>query len=59
MQKLLDEETRAAIRQAGKGNRDEAMKKRLTGEDDLTKIYMSKMKSLVSISFYIFILIYI
>jgi hypothetical protein len=60
MQNLLDEETKAAIRGQQKGNREEAMKKRLTGEDDLTKLYMGKMKSLVRILFIIrYIYIYL
>ena len=35
------------IMQALKGNRDDAIRKRVTGEDDLTKKYLGRMKSMV------------
>lgn len=45
--KVLDEETRVAIKESQKGNRDDAMRKRVSGEDDLTKKYLGKMKGMV------------
>ncbi len=45
--KQLDEETRIAIKESQKGNRDEAMRKRISGDDDLTKRYLGKMKGMV------------
>lgn len=43
----LDSETREAIKSAGKGvNREEAIRKRVNGDDDLTKKYIGKMKNM-------------
>jgi RNA recognition motif-containing protein len=43
----LDNETREAIRNAGKGvNREEAIRKRVNGDDDLTRKYLGKMKNM-------------
>jgi len=44
--KALDRETRDAIAQAQKGNRDDAIRRRVSGDDDLTKKYLGKMKSM-------------
>jgi len=44
MMKLLDSETKEAFRASMKGNKDDAIKKRVVGEDDLTQKYMGKMK---------------
>lgn len=46
MMKSLDAETKAAFRNALKGNRDEAIRKRVSGEDDLTSKYLGRMKSM-------------
>ena len=55
VQKALDQETRSALQEALKGNREEAMRKRISGEDDLTKRYLGKMKGMVSnVNIYIF-----
>lgn len=52
VQKSLDAETRNLIQQALKGNRDEAIKKRVAGEDELTTKYLKEFKASVSIVFY-------
>lgn len=46
--KSLDNETRTAIQQALKGNREETIRKRVSGEDDLSKAYLNNMKQAVS-----------
>lgn len=46
VQKSLDEETRYAFQQALKGNREENIRKRVTGKDDLTQKYLGKMKKM-------------
>ena len=44
--KNLDEDTRNALKNYNKGiNRDEAIKKRVQGEDDLSSSYLSKIKN--------------
>ena len=48
VQKNIDQATRTAFRESQKGNRDDAIKKRVYGEDDLTKKYLGKMKEGVS-----------
>jgi RNA recognition motif-containing protein len=48
VQKTLNSETRDAIREALKGNRDEAIKKRVSGEDTLTNRYLGKIKNMSS-----------
>lgn len=47
--KAMDSETRNALKEAQKGNRDEAMRKRVSGDDDLTRKYLGKMKNMVSL----------
>lgn len=44
--KTLDSETKEAFRSSVKGNKDDAMRRRVSGEDDLTKKYLGKMKSM-------------
>jgi len=46
VQKSLDVETKSALQQALKGNKDEAIRKKVAGEDDLSKKYLNKMKSM-------------
>lgn len=46
--KSLDTEARTAIQQALKGNREDSIKRRVTGEDDLSKSYMHRLKEKVS-----------
>jgi hypothetical protein len=46
--KAMDAETRAALQESLKGNREEAMRKRVSGDDDLTKKYLGKLKGMVS-----------
>ena len=48
MQKELGQETRDAIQQALRGNRDDAIRSRIGGKDDLTKKYLGKMKNMVN-----------
>ena len=48
VQKSLDAETRTAIQESMKGNREDAIRKRVSGDDDLTKKYLGKMKGMVS-----------
>jgi hypothetical protein len=38
----LDVETKEAIQEAGKGNKEEAMRKRVSGDDDLSKRYLRR-----------------
>jgi hypothetical protein len=38
----LDPETKEAIQDAGKGNKEEAMRKRASGDDDLSKRYLRR-----------------
>lgn len=45
VQKSIDSDTRTAIQQALKGNKDEAIRKRVLGEDDLTKRYLNKLQT--------------
>jgi hypothetical protein len=45
--KNMDEDVKAAIRESLKGNRDEAIRKRVGGEDDLTRKYMGAVKNMV------------
>eukprot|EP01041_Mallomonas_annulata_P012831 gene12831-27056_t len=45
-QKTLDNDLRIALKGAGKGSRDDAIKKRVTGEDDLSRKYLNKMQSM-------------
>jgi pre-mRNA-splicing factor RBM22/SLT11 len=47
MMKHLTTEVKQALAQALKGNRDEAIRKRVSGEDDLTHQYLGKMKNMV------------
>ncbi len=47
VQKTLDVETKSVLQQALKGNKDEAIRKKVAGEDDLSKKYLNKMKSMV------------
>lgn len=42
----LTGEIKDAIRESMKGNRDDMIRKRVSGEDDLTKKYLGKMKSM-------------
>jgi pre-mRNA-splicing factor RBM22/SLT11 len=44
--KLLDDETKNALREALKGNKADKIKQRIHGEDDLSKKYLSRMKSM-------------
>mmetsp|Transcript_15645 Transcript_15645/g.15765 ORF Transcript_15645/g.15765 Transcript_15645/m.15765 type:complete len:473 (+) Transcript_15645:136-1554(+) len=44
--KTLANEVRIALKGAGQGNREDAIKKRVTGEDDLSKAYLNKMKAM-------------
>jgi RNA recognition motif-containing protein len=46
VQKSIDAATKDAIRDSMKGNRDEAIRKRVTGDDELTKKYLGKMNSM-------------
>mmetsp|Transcript_22277 Transcript_22277/g.32420 ORF Transcript_22277/g.32420 Transcript_22277/m.32420 type:complete len:435 (-) Transcript_22277:177-1481(-) len=46
MQRNLSPEVRDALRAALKGNKDDAIKKRVYGEDDLTSRYLGKMKAM-------------
>ena len=48
VQKSMDAETRAAIQESMKGNREDAIRRRVSGDDDLTKKYLGKMKGMVS-----------
>lgn len=50
VQKSIDAETKSAIQQALKGNRDDAIRKRVSGEDDLSKKYLGRMKAMVGIA---------
>ena len=43
--KTLDEEVKNAIRESMKGNREEAIRRRVAGSDDLTDKYVGVMKS--------------
>jgi pre-mRNA-splicing factor RBM22/SLT11 len=43
--KSLDADTRSAFRESQKGNRDEAIRKRVFGEDDMSKRYLGKIKA--------------
>lgn len=47
-QSKLSKEVLAAFRDNMKGNREEAIKKRVTGEDELSKNYVNKIKTMVS-----------
>lgn len=44
--KTIDSETRTAFQQSMRGNRDDAIRKRVSGEDDLTRKYLGKMKNM-------------
>lgn len=46
VQKSLDKEVRIALKESQKGNRDDAIKKRVFGEDDLTGRYLGKMRAM-------------
>ena len=46
VQKKLDAETKEAFSHSKKGNKDEAIRKRVSGEDDLSRKYLGKMKSM-------------
>lgn len=46
VQKSLDKEVRLALKDSQKGNKDDAIKKRVFGEDDLTNRYLGKMKAM-------------
>lgn len=46
LQKKLSNDVRIALKDAQKGNRDDAIKKRVTGEDDLSHKYLNKMKTM-------------
>lgn len=48
VQKKIDKDTRTAFQQSMKGNREDAIRKRVAGDDDLTKKYLGRMKSMVS-----------
>lgn len=48
VQKKLDSETKTAFRDSMKGNRDDSIRKRVHGDDDLTRRYLGKMKAEVS-----------
>jgi hypothetical protein len=48
VQKTLDEEARKLIQESLKGNHDEAIKKRVAGEDGLSQKYLKEFKSSVS-----------
>jgi hypothetical protein len=48
VQKCINAKTKQAIQQALKGNRDDAIRKRVSGEDDLSKKYLGKIKSMVT-----------
>jgi hypothetical protein len=48
VQKKIDPDTKAAFRDSMRGNRDESIKKRVHGDDDLTQKYLGKMKAGVS-----------
>lgn len=48
--KSMDAETKAALSKALRGNRDEAIRKRVAGDDDLSKRYLGKMKGMVRAS---------
>ena len=47
-QKKISNEIRVALKNAQKGNKDDAIKKRVHGDDDLTRKYLGKMKTMVS-----------
>jgi pre-mRNA-splicing factor RBM22/SLT11 len=47
VQKNLDSSTRLAFRESQKGNRDESIKKRALGDDDVSRRYIGKLKSAV------------
>jgi hypothetical protein len=47
VQRTLDQEIRQALQQALKGNREDAMRKRISGDDDLTEKYLRKLQSTV------------
>jgi pre-mRNA-splicing factor RBM22/SLT11 len=44
--KTIDAETRTAFQQSMRGNKDDAIRKRVSGEDDLTRKYLGKMKNM-------------
>ena len=44
----LSDEVKAAFKESTKGNKEQAIKKRVHGDDDLTARYLSKMNSMVS-----------
>lgn len=46
--KSLTEEVRIALKNAQKGNKDDAIRKRVAGEDDLSKKYLHQVKKSVS-----------
>ena len=48
VQKVIDSETKAAFRDAMKGNRDDSIRKRVHGNDDLSRRYLRKMNAAVS-----------
>jgi hypothetical protein len=48
VQRNMPADWRHAIQQSLKGNREENIKKRVMGEDDLTKKYLGKVQSMVS-----------
>jgi hypothetical protein len=45
----LSSEVKAAFKESGKGNKEEAIRKRVHGDDDLTARYLGKMNSMVSV----------
>lgn len=47
VQTNLSDEVRAAFKESGKGNKEQAIRKRVHGDDDLTARYLGKMNSMV------------
>jgi hypothetical protein len=47
MKTLAGSEVRQALHEALKGNRDDAIRRRVSGEDDLSRKYLGKMKAMV------------
>ena len=63
LQKCMDADIKQALSLAIRGtNRDEAIRKRVTGDDDLSNQYMNKMRNMVCVcvyALYIFVIIII
>ena len=46
--RTLDPETKEALQEAGKGNKEEAMRRRVDGSDDLSSRYLRKAREQVT-----------